>query len=77
MKKLTICLVALFFVPMLMASPKEALKSDSYDPNAMTNPLPSNGPVQIDDGRALGDILMTIDLAAIGMPGDGYDNAGR
>ncbi|NOR16391.1 T9SS type A sorting domain-containing protein [candidate division WOR-3 bacterium] len=32
--------------------------------------------MHIDDGRALGDILLTIDLTAIGMPGDGNDNAG-
>ncbi|KPK64772.1 hypothetical protein AMJ83_00875 [candidate division WOR_3 bacterium SM23_42] len=48
----------------------------SYDPNARINLNPRTEQVHTEDGRELGDILMTIDLAAIGMPGDGYDNAG-
>jgi YVTN family beta-propeller protein len=48
----------------------------SYDPDAPINLSPSSGSPHISDGRALGDILMTIDLAAIGVPVAGYAGAG-
>ena len=73
MKKLEICLIVLLFVPLLMASSKEPI---SYNPDARINPYPAIGPAHVEDGRAFGDVLATIDLTSIGMPGDGYDNAG-
>jgi hypothetical protein len=48
----------------------------AYDPDAPINLKPRTEQMHTYDGRTLGDILMTIDLAPIGMPGDGYDNAG-
>lgn len=75
MRKLCAVLIMLVMVPMVFAA--STVTNKPHDPNARTNPNPSTGPyVQPEDGRAFGDILMTIDLAAIGMPGDGYDNAG-
>ena len=48
-----------------------AYPSDVSNANARINLNPS--PQHVDtDGRAFGDILLTIDLASIGMPGDGY-----
>jgi hypothetical protein len=76
MKKIAVCLAILVFIPLIAASPKDALKTESYDVNARTNQSPATQVRNIDDGRALGDILLTINLAAIGMPGDGYDNGG-
>jgi hypothetical protein len=76
MKKLAACLVILVLVPLLMASQKDLVKQQSYDPDARINlNNPRTAAPQIDDGRALGDVLMTIDLAAIGVPGS-YSGAG-
>ncbi|MCK4961916.1 MAG: hypothetical protein KAS19_05490, partial [Anaerolineales bacterium] len=63
---------------MLFAGKKDAIAEQAYDPDARDArlaPLPTR-PVQVDDGRALGDLLMTIDLAAIGIPAPGYAGAG-
>jgi hypothetical protein len=67
----------LALISILFARPsKDVVLEQPYDPDSRINPHPCTGPVHIDDGRALGDILLTIDLTAIGMPGDGNDNAG-
>jgi YVTN family beta-propeller protein len=53
----------------------DAYMERDYDLDARVNLNPA--PMRPDnDGRALGDVLMTIDLDSIGYPGDGYDNAG-
>ncbi len=46
------------------------------DPDARINLNPAPQQRNYDDGRALGDILMTINLQNIGVPGSGHDNAG-
>jgi DNA-binding beta-propeller fold protein YncE len=75
-KRFTLILY-LALIPMLFAKPfKNAVSEKSYDPDTRINSEPGTEPVHVDDGRALGDILLTIDLTAIGMPGDGNDNAG-
>jgi hypothetical protein len=76
MKKILMVALCLAIVPMLFAGKKNAMAEQSYDPNSRINTSPATAPVQIDDGRAFGDILMTIDLDALGWPHDGYDNAG-
>jgi hypothetical protein len=48
----------------------------SYDPDAKINPNPAHMRPEVDDGRALGDVLMTINLASIGVPAPGYSGAG-
>jgi hypothetical protein len=46
-----------------------------YDPDARVNLNPA--PMRPDDdGRALGDVLMTISMSALGMPNTGYASAG-
>ncbi len=55
---------------------KPIVEKTTCDTDAKFNPNPSPTQENIDDGRILGDNLMTIDLTSIGMPGDGYDNAG-
>jgi hypothetical protein len=77
MNKVSTLIFCLALMPTLFAQPsKDVVSKKPYDPDSRINPHPSTEPVHIDDGRALGDILMTIDLTAIGMPGDGNDNAG-
>ncbi|MCK4225865.1 hypothetical protein KAX29_03135, partial [candidate division WOR-3 bacterium] len=51
-------------------------REKSYNPDAKTNPTSSSNFIHFGEGRALGDILMTIDLDSLGMPHDGYDNSG-
>jgi len=62
--------------PANFAATDAALPEITSDPDARVNLNPTLNPPQVDDGRAFGDILLTIDLASAGMPGDGYDNAG-
>ncbi len=77
MNKASTLILCLTLMSILFAGPtKNAISKQSYDPDSRINTKASTGPVHVDDGRALGDILLTIDLAAAGMPGDGYDNAG-
>ncbi len=52
------------------------VEKTTYDADAKVNLNPAPVQENINDGRALGDILMTIDLTSIGMPGNGYANAG-
>jgi hypothetical protein len=75
MKKLAACLAILVLVPLLMASQKDVVKQ-AYDPDARVNLNPRIAPRPIDDSRALGDLLMTISLAAIGVPAPGFSGAG-
>ena len=80
MKKILMVALCLVIVPMLFAGPTKdaAIVKQAYDLDARDARLasPPTRPVQIDDGRALGDLLMTIDLAAIGVPGGGFSGAG-
>jgi hypothetical protein len=77
MNKTSTLILCLVLISILFAGPtKNAISKQSYDPDSRINTKASTGPVHVDDGRALGDILLAIDLASIGMPGDGYDNAG-
>ena len=78
---LTLCfLIAL--IPMLFGAGNNRATIDTkdsaitYDPNARVNLKPSSEPAHINTGRGFGDILMTIDLAAIGVPAVGYAGAG-
>jgi len=77
MKKILIIALCVGLMPMLFGvQTTDMVEKKSYDPDARINTNPATPQVQTDDGRAFGDILMTIDLTSIGMPGDGYDNAG-
>ncbi len=77
MNKVLTLIFCLALISTIFAKPfKNAVSEKSYDPDARINSEPGTEPVHVDDGRALGDILLTIDLTAIGMPGDGNDNAG-
>jgi len=73
MKKMLILVLCMGLIPMFAEQTSDA--PDISNANARINPNP--GPQHVDtDGRAFGDILLTIDLTTAGMPGDGYDNAG-
>jgi hypothetical protein len=89
MKKFMMVVLVLIFIPGIFAEglvsntvqkfivpTNKIVKERSYDPNARINLKPTTRPQHVYDGKALGDILMTIDLSSIGMPGDGYDGAG-
>lgn len=64
----------------MLLAPENHLIDATIDKNSITsakvNLNPASQQKNVDDGRSLGDILMTIDLTSIGMPGDGFDNAG-
>lgn len=91
MKRLILEVLILTFIPQVFAE-QTVLSSEindviltdagtitrekSYNPDAKTNPISSSNFIHFGEGRALGDILMTIDLDSLGMPHDGYDNAG-
>jgi len=73
MKKILILVLCMGLIPMFAEQTSDT--PDISNANARINPNPS--PQHVDtDGRAFGDILLTIDLTSAGMPGDGYDNAG-
>jgi hypothetical protein len=73
MKKIFILVLCMGLMPMFAEHTSDT--PDISNANARINMDPS--PQHVDtDGRAFGDILLTIDLTSAGMPGDGYDNAG-
>jgi len=74
--------ISIAFSAYVLAGPANFSATDATlpeitnDPDARVNLNPTISPPKVDDSRAFGDILLTIDLATAGMPGDGYDNAG-
>ncbi len=77
MKKILMIALCLGIMPMLFAETNTSAITppDLSNANARINMDPGKQPVDT-DSRAFGDVLLTIDLTAAGMPGDGYDNGG-
>lgn len=55
---------------------KDNTKNVQYDSNAKVSRNVIPAPPHVSDERGLGDILLDIDLGALGMPNGGYANAG-